>query len=287
MPASLSDDIEATIGRRPLNVQPLSGGCVGEVYLVGLGGDTAVVKVDPNGADGVLDVEGRMLTALRERGPFGVPEVWSASPALLVMSYVEHDGRRSDEGEAEAADKLAALHSIGADAFGFDEDTLIGGLVQPNPTTATWPAFYGEQRLMHFGRLAEDRRALPRGTLARLETLTQRLDTIFDTTTKPGLVHGDLWSGNVLRHRGRVAALIDPALHYADPEVELAFIDLFSAFGEAFWRTYNAHRPIGDNWPLRCDVLQLAPLLVHACLFGGSYGSAVAGKLERIEAAIA
>ena len=46
------------------------------------------------------------------------------------------------------------------------------------------------------------------------------------------LIHGDMWSGNVLCAAGRITGLIDPAIYYADPEIELAFSTLFSTF----WR---------------------------------------------------
>ncbi|MEX2535727.1 MAG: fructosamine kinase family protein [Trueperaceae bacterium] len=98
---------------------------------------------------------------------------------------------------------------------------------------------------------------------------------------KPGLVHGDVWSGNVLARNGRITAMLDPAIYFADPEVELAFIELFATFGEAFWERYGELRPIDPGYrEVRRDVYQLYPLLVHTALFGGGYVRAVGERLE-------
>ncbi len=285
----IADRIEAALGVRPGGIAPLSGGCVGEVYRVDVGGpgggQRLVVKV-AEGSKATLDVEGRMLAYLAERSTLPVPGVVHAEPGLLAMEWIENDGRRSDAGEIEAADLLADLHDIGSDRYGFEEDTLIGSLRQVNTRSDDWRAFYGEHRLVRFGRMAEERGALPAGTLAGLERLAGRLDRVLDHVNPPGLIHGDVWSGNVLWRGGRIAGFIDPAVHYADPEVELAFIDLFGCFGAAFWDRYRERREVpgfaDGGWARRCAVYQFAPLLVHAVLFGGHYGSGVAARLESV-----
>ena len=79
-----------------------------------------------------------------------------------------------------------------------------------------------------------------------------------------------------LHRDGRVAAFIDPATHYAHPEVELAFSTLFGTFGRAFFDRYAQLRPIEPGFfERRRDVYNLYPLLVHAILFGGGYGRQV------------
>jgi len=43
---------------------------------------------------------------------------------------------------------------------------------------------------------------------------------------------------------GRIAGFVDPAIYYADPEIELAFSTLFGTFGSRFFNRYAEHRPI-------------------------------------------
>ena len=83
----------------------------------------------------------------------------------------------------------------------------------------------------------------------------------------------------MLSRDGRIAGFLDPAIYYADPEIELAFSTLFGTFGDAFFRAYGERRPLRPGFfEVRRDLYNLYPLLVHVRLFGGSY----LGDVERI-----
>jgi fructosamine-3-kinase len=85
-------------------------------------------------------------------------------------------------------------------------------------------------------------------------------------------VHGDVWSGNMVIGHGHIAAYLDPAIYYADAEVELAFIRLFNTFSDSFFAKYSELRPIRPGFhEERADIYNLYPLLVHTRLFGASY----------------
>jgi len=99
---------------------------------------------------------------------------------------------------------------------------------------------------------------------------------------RPSLIHGDMWGGNVLAANGMITGFIDPALYFADPEIELAFTTLFSTFGDTFFSRYNEHRPLAPGFfEERRDLYNLYPLLVHVRLFGGSYVDSVDGILRK------
>jgi fructosamine-3-kinase len=97
----------------------------------------------------------------------------------------------------------------------------------------------------------------------------------------PALLHGDLWSGNLLVRDGRLAAFIDPACYYGDAEVDLAMLDLFGSPGESFREAYG---PLEPGWPERRAVYQLFPALVHLALFGSCYAGMVDRLLSRLGA---
>lgn len=274
---SAAGDIERALGVGVRNTTPLTGGCVAEVHLAHLADGRRVVA-KRGSAGGTLDVEGWMLGYLGEHSPLPVPAVLHAEPGLLVMTHVEHTGGPGPAGESRAAELLAACHGVTSGTYGLERDTLIGPLRLPNTPSDNWPRFFAEHRLLHFGRLAEDAGSLPPGTFGALERLAERAEAeLGGDGLRPGLIHGDCWAGNALWRDGDLAAFIDPAIHYADPEFELAFIELMGNLGAAFWRRYGALRPMrtGD-WRRRRLVYQLPPLLVHACLFGGGYGASVA-----------
>jgi fructosamine-3-kinase len=76
--------------------------------------------------------------------------------------------------------------------------------------------------------------------------------------------------------------LIDPAVYWGHREVDLAMMRLFGGFGPDAFTTYDEVFPLGEGWAQRVEWYQLPPLLVHAILFGGSYGDAALAVLRRI-----
>ncbi len=276
----LAAAIQAATGKRPRHLSELSGGCIAEIHKVELeGGGAVVAKAAPEGG---LAAEGFMLAYLIAHSELPVPAVLHCDETLLIMEYVETAGGLTASAEAHAAELLAALHGIGADRFGFERDTVIGSLAQPNPWTQSWRDFFRDHRLLHMGRIAREGGRLPADTFAALESLCARLGEFIDEPAAPSLIHGDVWGGNVLTRDGRIAAFVDPAIYYADPEIELAFSTLFSTFGSAFFARYRELRPIAPGFfEARRDIYNLYPLLVHTALFGGHYAGSVAATLAR------
>ena len=166
--------------------------------------------------------------------------------------------------------------------FGLERDTLIGPLDQPNGWIESWRDFYAERRLLPFGRSALRAGGIAGETMDRIERLCADLADHLAEPAHPSLVHGDLWGGNVIAGQGRIAGFIDPAVHYAHAEVELAFTTLFGTFGERFFARYREHRPIAPGFfEARKDLYLLYPLLVHATLFGSGYGRQADAILRR------
>ena len=275
MTSGLAALVQGAIGRRLRSASPLAGGCVGEVRRLDLDDGTRLVaKLGPG-----LEAEAFMLNWLTANTRLPVPRLHYCSDELIIMDFVETSGPVAQE---DAADHLAALHDQTAATYGFVRDTVIGGLLQPNPPMSCWVDFFREHRLM---RLAEDAFAaglLPAELRLRIDKLADRLDQWLDEPSAPSLVHGDAWGGNLLCHKGRVAAFIDPAIHYADADIELAFGTLFGTFDARFFARYAEHRPLRAGfWDARRDLLNLYPLLVHVRLFGGSYVEDVEGIVSR------
>lgn len=283
MDHDLREKITTAMDLSVQSLSPLSGGCVGEVYRVKLtDGTQTVVKVDRS-VEPCLDVEASMLRYLRRETDLPVPSVFVGQPELLIMEFVEHDGRRGKDAQIEAADALVALHDIGSSHYGFETDTLIGGLRLPNQETDDWLEFFGRCRLCDMAARCVDAGMLDDTTYGRVESLAHSLDEFVEAPNPPGLIHGDIWSGNVLYDAGHLAAFIDPAIYFADPEMELAFIGMFHTFGDSFYARYGESRPIGDGFfEIRRDLYNLFPLLVHIRLFGGSYIQSLRSTLDQL-----
>ncbi len=217
-----------------------------------------------------------MLRYLAENSELPVPAVLHSEPGFLLMSYLPGRNTFSGGAQEDAADILAALHDVSSTRFGLERDTLIGGLHQPNPWTDSWLEFFREQRLLYMGRLGVESGRLPAAVLARIETLGGRLERWLAEPERPSLIHGDAWTGNILAEGGRITGFVDPAIYYADAEIELAFTTLFGTFGEPFFNRYTSLRPIAPGFfEERRHLYNLYPLLVHVRLFGGSYVASV------------
>ncbi|MCL4222360.1 MAG: fructosamine kinase family protein [Phycisphaerales bacterium] len=273
--------IAQTLGQIPSRLSRLHGGCVAEVYLAELPGrPPMVVKVD-RGPCPMLDREGFMLRLLRERTCLPVPEVIACTPDVLAMEYVEHHGAISDAGREQLAQLVARLHAVSGPRYGLERDTLIGPLDQPNGWSDDWAVFFAEKRVRHFARHAHRVGQLPENLLARCESLSDGMGDLLGHGEGPCLIHGDLWAGNVLWKDGRVAGIIDPAVYYAEREVELAFMDLFGLFGRGFWEAYHRCRPIRKGFfECRIHAYKVFPLLVHVALFGRGYLAPLAEELD-------
>jgi fructosamine-3-kinase len=278
----VAEGVEAHLGERMISVRPLGGGCIGEVYRAELEeGPPLVAKVDREG-ESHLEREAYMLRYLRKKSELPVPKVYYGSQTLLLMEFIEGSSHFSTEAEHHAADLLAALHGITADAYGHEGDTLIGALDQPNPPTKSWAEFFRDHRLLYIANVAHEAGRLPVEDLLRVQRLSEALDELIEDPNPPSLIHGDVWSANVLAKGDRVTAFLDPAIYFADPEIELAFISLFDSFGRSFFDRYQEIRPMRDGFfEVRSDLYNLYPLLVHTYYFGGGYLGSVRNTLDR------
>ena len=98
---------------------------------------------------------------------------------------------------------------------------------------------------------------------------------------KPALLHGDLWSGNIITTAKGEPCLIDPAVYYGCREVDLAMTKLFGSFPTEFYEAYDQTYPLMPDYEDRFDLYNLYPLLVHLNLFGAQYKSPITGILSR------
>lgn len=281
MPSSLKEHISKALGSPVLSVKPLVGGCVSNAFNIQLSsGIRCVAKTMSGTVD--LRVEGRMLQYLKDHSKLPVPEVYHATKSLLILEYLRNDTLLSNSAQIDAARYIARLHDITQSHFGFESKTLIGPLNQPNPLSSHWVTFFRDHRLLYMTQLAEDAGQLPTAIAKRIWALADKLDRYLIEPDQPSLIHGDLWAGNVLCFGKAISGFIDPAIYFANAEIELAYATLFSTFGEPFFKTYQEHRSIKPSFfEERCDLYNLYPLLVHVRLFGGHYVSSLDSTLKR------
>lgn len=281
----LEERIEELLGSAILSKAPLGVGFGLAGLILDLqDGRRLAVKMRAGGAGPSLALEGYMLGELARLSDLPVPHVHVSEPDLLVMDFIENDGGAITPAvERDAARLLAALHATPRESFGYARDTLIGPLPQPNPKHERWIPFFRDYRLMHMAEAAHDEGQLPAPLFGRLEQLAGHLDDYLLEPRFPSLLHGDLWTGNVLVRGDAIAGFVDPAIYCGHPEIELAFTTMFGTFGQAFFDAYDALSPLEPGFhELRRDLYNLYPTLVHVRLFGAGYLSGIERTLKRL-----
>ena len=277
--ASLAD----ALGQPVAQLEPVAGGDLNDAFAATLAdGSRVFVKAsaDPAAA-GSFAAEAAGLRWLAEARALAVPDVLVTGPAFLVLRWIDA-GPPTPAADEALGRGLAALHASGAPSFGGPADRLrIGPLTLPNEAASDWPAFYAARRLEPLARLAHDRGALPPEASRLLDRLLARLPDLAGPNEPPARVHGDLWSGNVLVDRSEQPWLIDPAAHGGHRELDLAMLRLFGGPSARCFAAYEEQTPLAPGAPDRVALWQLAPLLLHAALFGPSWGARATSVLRR------
>jgi len=248
-------------------VERLAGGDLSEVLLVCRPDGSAVVaKGGP-----AIGIEAAMLRALAAAGA-PVPAIEGEHDGVLLLDHVENDGLFSTRAWSDIGARVADLHARRGPSYGWPADYSLGSVHLDNREGDDWRAFWAEQRLTSAAAL------LDRPWRERVDRLAANLPGLLPAAPFPSLLHGDLWSGNILVRDGRLAALVDPACYYGHAEADLAMLTLFDTPPEPFWSAYG---PLEAGWSERRPIYQLFPALVHLRLFGSAY----AGLVERLLAA--
>jgi fructosamine-3-kinase len=278
----IAEQAARALGRPLAGARRVSGGDINDAWLVELeDGVRAFVKTRAGVPPGEYPTEAAALRWLGEApGGLPVPRVLAVADDFLALEWID-EGQLDAAGEEELGRGLAHLHLAGAPAFGApppgapNAGLRIGSIDLPGGTAPNWPEFYAGHRIAPLLRVAADRGALPSGGVRAIEAVLRRLPDLAGPPEPPARLHGDLWRGNVLgAARDGRPWLIDPAAYGGHREVDLAMLALFGAPSPRTLAAYEAVHPLAAGHRERTPLWQLFPLLVHAVLFGGSYGAA-------------
>ncbi len=192
-----------------------------------------------------------------------------AKRAVLIMEFL--NGRNGLDRRPLVRD-LIRLYSTGSAQYGLEIDNFCGPLLQKNQPRATFQEFWIENRIAAQLSLAQQSGALAAADCSTIEQAVRKaIDRWLLNEVPPRLIHGDLWSGNLLAHNGR-AYLIDPSVAYSNPEQDLAMLQLFgSPLSVADIDEICAGAGLAAGFWERLGFWQTYPLLVHLNLFGSAY----------------
>lgn len=274
-----------TLGRsvEVLEARFLTGGNINTAAQVFSSEGLYFVKWNLEDSVDMFRCEARGLDLLRAAEAIYIPDVIGygryRDKTYLVLEYIDPVVPKTDYWES-FGQSLALLHSHTQPKFGLSFDNYIGSLPQSNALTDNGLAFYIEQRFQPLAGRALYKGLLPKELYDRFQKLYQRLPDLLPVE-RPALLHGDLWSGNVMVNENGDVTLVDPAVHYGLREAELAFTTLFGGFDERFYDAYNEAFPLEEGFQERIPIYNLYPLLVHLNLFGSGYLSGIERVLKR------
>jgi fructosamine-3-kinase len=224
------------------------------------------------------------LEAIRKTYTLNTPEyigkgILGNNSSFLCLEYIEPVAL-SNQHCSILGEELAKLHGHHALSNGWDEPNFISILPQNNQREKSWVDFYLRHRLK-----AQFQMAYKRFPLSILNPNSQQqlynICRKILIEEKPSLLHGDLWSGNILVSDSGNLYLIDPAVYYGHREVDIAMTKLFGGFGEKFYSAYNATFPLEAGWEERIPLYQLYYLLVHLNLFGSAYLPSIVSIIKK------
>lgn len=283
----LRQNIETRLGTTITDLRFFAAGQSADLYVVDVDQDRRIMaKTIRQTKDAVpapsMEVEGWMLDYLARKTGLPVPRVHWYDSETILMDYVQDSGMLDDDAQADAAEAMAALHAIRAEFFGLERDSVVASFTQPNHFEMSWVTFFRDYRLLYMAGEALKEKAIDAALMGRIEKLAAKIGSYITSRASPSLIHGDMWEGNVLFGPGRISAFLDPAIYYADPEMELAAISVFGTFGEEFFNCYHDIRPITPEFhETSRDIYALYPLLVQSRLGHQGAAKRVADIVER------
>ncbi|MBK6941709.1 MAG: fructosamine kinase family protein [Planctomycetes bacterium] len=193
-----------------------------------------------------------------------------SNEAFLLLEHVESSPRPTEFDEVLGRG-LARLHRASSrQGFGFHCPTYCGATLQTNDWYTDWVDFFRDERLARQVRFARNK-GMSRVDAALCDRLLARLDEWIADDEPPSLLHGDLWSGNLICGPDGVPVLVDPAVYFGHREAEFGMTALFGGFSRRMYDAYHEQYPLRPGWQERVDLYTLYHLLNHFNLFGGAY----------------
>lgn len=278
-PASIKQNIIDYFGNQTtiIDFTRLHGGCINECGKLITSAGTYFIKWNNKSTyPNMLQAEAKGLTLLAKTNTISIPRVIRLDQTddfqFLLLEFLENTPPSSTYWQT-FGEQLATLHQTSGPGFGLGHDNYMGALKQGNTWHTDWVNFFIEQRLHPQLTLAVNTKQISKDLIKKFVALYSKLNQLLPFE-KPALIHGDLWSGNLLSGP-KGPALIDPAVYYGNREADLAMTQLFGGFDRSYFNPYQNVFPLAPGFAERIDIYNLYPLLIHVNLFGGGYAAQV------------
>jgi fructosamine-3-kinase len=282
-------------------VTRLTGGCVHTVLEAEFEGDESpvVLKVSHQPHDPSIQAEHDVLGYFRRHTEFPVPEPYACDVSgelvpysWLVMERLQGRHLADAGGGLSLADETRLQRSLG-DAVGrlhgHTSDAGFGHCLLEQ-REASWPTYFG-QRIVAEQQGAWETGLMEDGDRPACDRIVEAIPARLARDAAPTLVHGDIWATNIMvagePGEKRLSGFLDPGGLFADPEYELAYLQIWRTADERFFTAYAHHRPVEEGYEFRRLFYWLSTLLLHVRAFKtGYYAHAATDLIRRLSAAL-
>ncbi|UCC79128.1 MAG: fructosamine kinase family protein [Candidatus Zixiibacteriota bacterium] len=230
-----------------------------------------------------FEIEISDLQTLSEKAGVLIPHVIEIIQVengwILIMKALEAI-QRGPRQWREIGATLARIHRVKGEYFGFETDGFWGPLHQDNTPTRDWETFFRERRLLPLLKIGIDSGNIPSSVVSDVETLITRLPDLCGPEITPSLLHGDAQQNNFIS-TSEGAYVIDPAVYYGNPEMDLALIDSFQPVPDDVFDSYREEMPIDPGFYERRYLWRIPLYLAAVALEGPMHLNRLTGALGR------
>jgi protein-ribulosamine 3-kinase len=198
---------------------------------------------------------------------------------ILILKGVPEVDRTPREWQ-QIGRTLAQIHRTKGNQFGLETHNYFGPLYQDNWPLTDWPTFYAERRLWPRLVGAINAGHMPSDVIRKVETLILRLPHLCGPDVIPTLLHGDAQQNNfICTEEG--AIVIDPAVYYGHPEMDLAYVDYFRPVPDDVFIGYQEVLPIDSGFRERRELWRIYGYLAIVEVEGAAYLPALVHALGK------
>ena len=273
-------------GTKVESVNRISGGDINEAYGLTLAdGKSVFMKSNTKENLSFFTAEALGLSAISQTKTINTPRILAVGTdedrggySFLLLEFISAKSRCANywvdfAGQLSNMHRASTVGLVSNGKYGFNYDNYIGRRRQINTEYESWTGFFRDCRLEPQFKAAD--RYFEQKDWKRIIRLLDHIDEILVEPEYPSLLHGDLWSGNVITGNDGRAWLIDPAAYVGHAEADLAMTELFGGFPPVFYDAYKEISPLQPGYERRRDIYNLYHLLNHLNMFGRMYLSEV------------
>ncbi|MDB0003033.1 fructosamine kinase family protein [Alphaproteobacteria bacterium] len=201
------------------------------------------------------------------------PKLINFNKNCLIIEFFENDGNKPNNTNLNFLESIIKMHNVSNNLYGFEFNTQIGGLEQPNEFENSWTNFYSNKRLSPIFELANKKENMGDFINEKINYILKNIKSFIPENPIPKLLHGDLWEGNIVFNNKNFVGFIDPGSFYGHNEMEVAYLRWFnpSFIDFNFLTKYNDYIKLEKNYHEYELIYQLYYCLCNVALWDKFY----------------